>query len=409
MDRFRKKVFGTFPYFLMIILWPEVRDGEVQDTGLYDTRPHQQRASCPLFLWWASWLLPAGKFDNFVKMEMDSRWLLCRQIIVLVPWCFSLSVWKVGTAQRWLAGSYIREISGSSKQNTPHSTRLVFRFDHTSGNFVTHELSSLHDGQGKPLPLDELYLDTTFCSPQYKTFPTREEAQEEIWRLCKKWVTKGSSAWENVPLNLTANQIKFLSEIPFFTVLGIYLFFFIDQPPLSAANSIINRHFGIMQNFVKNGMYKDTRSKHVVLFVLPAKYGYEGILNNIYQKSRNCWRVHVNPSKFSEYLCSSELSSCTSDIPQQAQWLHACQTGKRMGNQPMLKSLPCQSGDFEVCQIRPSAMFFTQKKMAEQVAKILINSYITARISQVAAGHDRVVSVSQGGSNYRVCYSTHSR
>jgi len=220
-----------------------------------------------------------------------------------------------------------------------HSTKVArrilytgdFRFDHTSGNFVTPELASLHDGQGKPLPLDELYLDTTFCSPLYKTFPTREEAQEEIWRLCKKWVTK-------------------------------------------------------------NGMYKDTRSKHVVLFVLPAKYGYEGILNNIYQKSRNCWRVHVNPSKFSEYLCSSELSSCTADMPHKAEWLHACQTGKRSGNQPMLKSLPCQSGDFEVCQIRPSAMFFTQKKMAEQVA----------------AGHDRVVSVSQGGSNYRVCYSTHS-
>jgi len=220
-----------------------------------------------------------------------------------------------------------------------HSTKVArrilytgdFRFDHASGKFVTPELASLHDGQGKPLPLDELYLDTTFCSPLYKTFPTREEAQEEIWRLCKKWVTK-------------------------------------------------------------NGMYKDTRSKHVVLFVLPAKYGYEGILNNIYQKSRNCWRVHVNPSKFSEYLCSSELSSCTADVPHKAEWLHACQTGKRSGNQPMLKSLPCQAGDFEVCQIRPSAMFFTQKKMAEQVA----------------AGHDRVVSVSQGGSNYRVCYSTHS-
>ena len=71
---------------------------------------------------------------------------------------------------------------------------FVLRFDHTSGNFVTPELASLHDGQGKPLPLDELYLDTTFCSPLYKTFPTREEAQEEIWRLCKKWVTKGSPA-----------------------------------------------------------------------------------------------------------------------------------------------------------------------------------------------------------------------
>ena len=71
---------------------------------------------------------------------------------------------------------------------------FLFRFDHTSGNFVTPELASLHDRQGKPLPLDELYLDTTFCSPLYKTFPTREEAQEEIWRLCKKWVTKGSPA-----------------------------------------------------------------------------------------------------------------------------------------------------------------------------------------------------------------------
>ena len=69
----------------------------------------------------------------------------------------------------------------------------AFRFDNVT-NFVTPELASLHDRQGNPLPLDELYLDTTFCSPLYKTFPTREEAQEEIWRLCKKWVTKGSPA-----------------------------------------------------------------------------------------------------------------------------------------------------------------------------------------------------------------------
>ena len=185
------------------------------------------------------------------------------------------------------------------------------------------------------------------------------------------------------------------------------------------------------------------RSKHVILFVLPAKYGYEGILDNVYQvppyshillyyslasfllisytfpaflpflpsflpsfllppysplsppapqRSRHSWRVHVNPSKFSEYLCNSELADCTSGDPQGAQvgagelqelevlkeeleklvelekqeeelekelmqeerktmidmslpqWLHACQLngGKRMGNQPMLKSLPCQ-------------------------------------------------------------------
>ena len=71
---------------------------------------------------------------------------------------------------------------------------LDSRFDHASGNFASPELASLHDRSGRPLPLDELYLDTTFCSPLYKTFPTREEAQEEIWSLCKKWVTKGSLA-----------------------------------------------------------------------------------------------------------------------------------------------------------------------------------------------------------------------
>ena len=34
-------------------------------------------------------------------------------------------------------------------------------------------------------------------------------------------------------------------------------------------------------------------------------------------------------------------------------------------NQPLLKSLPCQSGDFEVCQIKPSTMYFTQSKVSE--------------------------------------------
>ena len=49
-------------------------------------------------------------------------------------------------------------------------------------------------------------------------------------------------------------------------------------------------------------------------------------------------------------------------------------------NQPLLKTLPCQPGDFEVCQIKPSTMYFTQSKMA----------------ALESAGHDRLVSVSQG-------------
>jgi len=118
----------------------------------------------------------------------------------------------------------------------------------------------------------------------------------------------------------------------------------------------------------------------------------------VFQKSRGQWRVHVDGSNFCDYLCSSSLAECTDPSPKVAPWIHACKEGKRhydrykSHNEPLLKSLPCQGGDFEVCQIKPSAMYFTQKQMGKLEA----------------AGHDRVVSVSQGGSNYRVCYSTHS-
>jgi len=205
-----------------------------------------------------------------------------------------------------------------------------FRFDNPLVPLTT--LRSLHKGS-KPLDIDEMYLDTTFCSPQYLTFPTRKESEEKIWELCQKWIRK-------------------------------------------------------------NGMFKDTRSKHVILFHLPPRYGYEAILQHVYKKSLNKWQVHVNVPNFSEHICSSSLAGCTDSDPSNALWIHACQRSheKRSANQPMLKSLPCQSGDFEVCQIKPSTMYFTQSKMA----------------GLEAAGQDRLVSVSQGGSNYRVCYSTHS-
>ena len=78
------------------------------------------------------------------------------------------------------------------------------RFDQPSVPFHCPDLSRLHDCHGLPLALDELYLDTTFCSPLYRTFPTRwgwkegrflvsparEEAQEKIWDLCDKWIRK---------------------------------------------------------------------------------------------------------------------------------------------------------------------------------------------------------------------------
>jgi hypothetical protein len=37
------------------------------------------------------------------------------------------------------------------------------------------------------------------------------------------------------------------------------------------------------------------------------RYGYEGILNHVYGKSRQHWKVHVDVRKWSEYLCTTEL------------------------------------------------------------------------------------------------------
>ena len=38
-------------------------------------------------------------------------------------------------------------------------------------------------------------------------------------------------------------------------------------------------------------MFKDTRAKHVILFHLPPRYGYETILQHVHRKSLNKWQV----------------------------------------------------------------------------------------------------------------------
>ncbi|XP_023328032.1 protein artemis [Eurytemora carolleeae] len=111
--------------------------------------------------------------------------------------------------------------------------RILYTGDFRFDDSALSQLHSLHDRSGQPLPLDEMYLDTTFCSPHYKSFPTRREAESKIWDQCDKWIRR-------------------------------------------------------------NGLLRNTRGKHVILLHLPARYGYERILKSIHEQSRKNWRVHVN-------------------------------------------------------------------------------------------------------------------
>ena len=98
----------------------------------------------------------------------------------------------------------------------------------------------------RPLDIDKMYLDMTFCHPKYLTFPKRDEALRSIWELVHSWIRK-------------------------------------------------------------NGMYRNQRTKHVALLHLPAQYGSEAILCHIYEMSGAKWRIHVDPRKFNDYLCSEDL------------------------------------------------------------------------------------------------------
>ena len=69
-------------------------------------------------------------------------------------------------------------------------------------------------------------------------------------------------------------------------------------------------------------MFKDTRAKHVILFHLPPRYGYESILQHVFRKSLNKWqvrepyttqlnfliKVHVSPTSLNDHLCESTIT-----------------------------------------------------------------------------------------------------
>lgn len=214
----------------------------------------------------------------------------------------------------------------SLKDDGELNKRILYTGDFRFEGLSLDTLSALHDDNGQVLPIDELFLDTTFCSKSYLNFPSREESLQAIWNLVIGWVKK-------------------------------------------------------------NGKYRAQRPKHVVLFHLPAQYGSEAILRDIYERSGHRWKIHADPKKYESYMCSEDLGGCMDSDPVKAEWIHACSWKGDSANR-FSNRIPCQEGVFEVCRIRPSAMFFSQDRLPK------------------TAGDPPVKC--EGGNVYRVCYSCHS-
>lgn len=78
-----------------------------------------------------------------------------------------------------------------------------FRFE----NIDLSTLNVMHDSEGHVLPVDEMYLDTTFCSPTYKHFPSREESLVAIWNIVTGWIKKNGKYRTQRPKHVVLFQL----------------------------------------------------------------------------------------------------------------------------------------------------------------------------------------------------------
>ena len=74
--------------------------------------------------------------------------------------------------------------------------RILYTGDFRLENRKLPTLTGLHNSSGEPLKIDQMYLDTTFCSKEYEKFPPRTEAIEAIWELVRGWIHKNGDELE---------------------------------------------------------------------------------------------------------------------------------------------------------------------------------------------------------------------
>ena len=89
----------------------------------------------------------------------------------LIPLTQSLRVCFIRFRINWIE---VSKCCGSVCTRALYCTILYYTVLYCTILYCTVLLRQcLHEGRAGPLVLDEMYLDTTYCSEQYATFPTR--------------------------------------------------------------------------------------------------------------------------------------------------------------------------------------------------------------------------------------------
>ena len=65
--------------------------------------------------------------------------------------------------------------------------RILYTGDFRFEDVDLSSLQALHDPHGNVIRVNEMFLDTTFASTDYNSFPSREEAIQKIWDKVQVW------------------------------------------------------------------------------------------------------------------------------------------------------------------------------------------------------------------------------
>ena len=184
-----------------------------------------------------------------------------------------------------------------------------FRFEEPT---TIESIKALHCG-GTPLHIDEMFLDTTFLSKEYPSFPTRKEAENKILKISHDWLRKNEK--------------------------------------------------------------KGARKKFIVSFIFPAKYGHERIMQHLainrwLPEDEVYWtgkQTHLPGSKEAGY-CEENLRDCVTRDNKTL--LHACNWRKTRSADPSnlplgINCLHNCKPPVGICYIKPSAMFFSKSQCEE--------------------------------------------